>query len=149
VVVGVAIVAAYANRDVIALKIKSVYVRVPPKAANGGNAGGVPGAVRGDAPWALSALPECFQQRSKATSSDLAYALAHLPKGATMVRPPATLRYADCTLTILQDTIYVTRGSDRLRIPPHARLYTGPNALALLRVTGSGYELRTYDVSGY
>ncbi len=138
-------VAAYANRDVLAIKIKSVYVRVAPKAS-------IPqrtrapnrGAFSGDAPWALSALPECFTQASKTTSPQLQPVLQHLPKGATMVRPPADLRYADCTLLVRGDVIYVRRGGDRMRVPPAARLYVSGNGLALLRSLEGGYELRVY-----
>jgi len=149
VVTGVAIVAAYADREQFALKIKSVYAPAPPKAANGAVRGAVPDAVTGDAPWALSALPECFRQRSKATSVHESFILAHLPKHAVMVRPPATLQFADCTLRVAGAEIFVRRGKDELRIAPPARLYTAQDAVALLRATPTGYELRTYGTSGF
>lgn len=145
-VTGVVIVAGYANRERLRLKVASVYASVPPKAAQ------TPPpskrravAFTGDAPWALSALPECFVQQSKSTSRTLDYVLAHLPKDVRMVRPPQTLQYADCTLRVVGETIYVDRGSDRLRIPPPARLYVGGRHLALLRGSEGGYELRVYE----
>lgn len=148
---GIAILAGFANRDRIRLKIASVYASVPPKAAQGGSVSTQHSrAFRGDAPWALSALPECFSQLSKYTSPTLAYVAAHIPKDVTPVRAPSTLRYADCTVRVAGRTVYVDRGDDRLRIPPPVRLYVGGNRhLALLRKTQTGYELRVYEpVSG-
>jgi hypothetical protein len=144
-VIGVAIVAGYANRDRIRLKIASVTASVPPKAAQTPP----PSARRstafhGDAPWALSALPECFAQVSKTTGPPR-YVLAHLPKGATMVRPPQDLTFADCKLHVAGETIYVQRGVDRLRVPPPARLYVSDGEVALLRGGAGGYELRVYE----
>jgi hypothetical protein len=140
------VVAGYVNREKLAIKIKSVFVPVPPKPAQAGAEGRSAGSFRGDAPWALSALPECFDQTSKSTAPALGYVLQHLPAGASMVRPPATLRYADCTLHVTGDQVLVDRGSDRLRIPPQSRIYTAPGTLALLRGSNGGYELRVYRV---
>jgi hypothetical protein len=145
-VIGVAIVAGYANRDRIRLKIASVTASVPPKAAQTPPASARRStAFSGDAPWALSALPECFSQISKSTSPTLGYVLAHLPKGASMVRPPQDLSYADCSVHIAGDAIYVKRGADRMRIPPPARLYVNGGQVALLRGGTGGYELRVYE----
>lgn len=140
-------VAGWTNREKIALKIKSVYASVPPKASQTlapsqrGHSN-----VYGDAPWAMSALPECFTQVSK-TSGPRAYVLAHLPAGATMMRPGESVSLSDCTLQVSGDTILVTRGADRLRIPPIARLYRAGTSLALLRGGGGGLELRVYETS--
>lgn len=142
-----AIVSGYVNPGKIALKIKSVYVKVPPKAAQPGlNGPRRPAGVTGDAPWALSALPECFDQQSKSTGPQLSYILAHLPQGARMVRPPATLRYDDCTLRVQGTQVLVDRGTDHMRIPPQARLYIAPGKVALLRGSDGGYELRVYSI---
>ncbi len=142
-----AIVAGYVNREQLAIKIKSVFVPVSPKPAQAeAQVGRRHGAFTGDAPWALSALPECFDQTSKSTSPTLPYIIAHLPAGASMVRPPATLRYSDCTLRVTGDEVLVDRGSDHLRIPPQARIYTAPGKVALLRGSEGGYELRVYQV---
>ncbi len=143
---GVVIVAGYANRERLGLKVASVNVSVPPRAAQ------TPPpskrravAFKGDATWALSALPECFVEQSKSTSRTLKYVMAHLPIDLQMVRPPRTLHYADCAVHIVGETIYVDRGADRLRIPPPARLYAGGRHLALLLGTEGGYELRVYE----
>jgi hypothetical protein len=146
-VLAFAIVAGYVNREKIAVKIKSVFVPVPPKAAQHVAEGErKAGAFSGDAPWALSALPECFDQTSKATSPTLPYVLAHLPAGAAMVRPPATLQYADCTVRVTGDEVFVDRDGDHMHIPPQARIYTAPGSIALLRGSEGGYELRVYRV---
>jgi hypothetical protein len=146
-VAAVAIVAGYANREKLRLKIASVYASVPPKVSQ------TPPpskrratAFSGDAPWALSALPECFTPVAKSTAGNLQYVLAHLPPKATMARPSAKLTYADCTIRVAGDELYVDRGTDHLRIPPPARLYTGPGSVAVLRGADGGYELRTYKV---
>jgi hypothetical protein len=124
-----------------------VFVPVPPKAAQHVAEGPRKAAVfSGDAPWALSALPECFDQTSKSTSPTLPFIIAHLPAGATMVRPPARLQYGDCTLRVRGDEVFVDRGGDHMHIPPQARIYTAPGKVALLRGTEGGYELRVYRV---
>jgi hypothetical protein len=93
------------------------------------------GGLRGDAPWALSALPECLIQ-IREWSGSLEFVSTRLPRGATRIVPPATLYYADCTVSISDDEALVVRGEDRLRIPPFSRFYRLPNqGLALVRST--------------
>lgn len=148
IVLTVAVVAtAWVGRNLIRIKIASVEVRATPKSAppNGrATPNGRP--FIGDAPWALSALPECLIQR-QASHGTLAYALAHLPTNAQIIRPPATLRFGDCTISLIHDEAYVKRGPDRFRIPPSARFYAVGTGLALLRVVGKTAELRIYQRS--
>ncbi len=146
IVVGTAaVVAAWVNRDLIRIKIASVYAdaRSKPGAANV-REGDFFEPLRGDAPWALSALPECLIQTSKSTGS-ANYVRAHLPPGSVPVASPATLIYGDCSIRIAGDEAYVRRGIDRLRIPPRTRFYRAGNLLALIRVTREGAELRVYE----
>ena len=109
------IIAGWMNRDMLRVKLASVYASAPPKAepaeaiGTGSNVG-----LRGDAPWALSALPECLVQKSESTGPR-AYVLAHLPPGAAAIEPPATLRVRDCGIELAGDAIYVRRGPDRFR----------------------------------
>lgn len=139
-----ALAAGWFNRDALAIKMKSVFVKTPPKAAQSEPPSKRPGAaVFGDAPWAMSALPECFTQISK-TIGPAAYVLAHVPADVQMQRPGTTYDSADCALQVRGDTVLVTRGSDRLRIPPPARLYAGHLKAALLRGEPGGLELRVY-----
>ncbi len=146
IVFAVAIIAtAWVNRDLIRIKIASVNVRVPPKAGDPYGLGGLShGALRGDAPWALSALPDCLHQRAESSGS-LDYVRSHLPAGVAPVPAGSKLVYGPCTISVADGEAYVTRGSDRLRIPPHVQLYRAPGVLALLRSSGSNGELRVYD----
>jgi len=146
IVVGVtAIVAGWVNRDLIRIKIASVYARVPSKPGGPSSSeGGAAAPLRGDAPWALSALPECLTQTAVSRGSP-AYVRRHLPAGAVRVVPPATLVYADCSIRIPGDEAYVQRGPDRLRIPPHAEFYRAGGLLALIRESPTNAELRLYE----
>jgi hypothetical protein len=102
-------------------------------------------AVRGDAPWALSALPDCFRQQSESTGS-VAYVRAKIPADARPIPEGTRLVYGSCALFVGDDVVLVDRGADRMRIPPHATLYRAGTSLALLRITGQTAVLRTYDV---
>ncbi|MGC1381381.1 MAG: hypothetical protein WA814_10225 [Candidatus Baltobacteraceae bacterium] len=146
IVVGAAVLAtAWVNRDLIRIKIASVYARVPAKPGEPNpRQGGSPAPLRGDAPWALSALPECLIQISESTGPQ-GYVRAHLPPGSEPVAPPATLVYGDCTIFIAGDEAFVRRGADRLHIPPHVRFYRAPGSLALIRESRVGVELRVYQ----
>jgi hypothetical protein len=139
------VVAGWINRDLIRIKIASVYAHVPPKPGSANpveTANPVP--LHGDAPWALSALPECFVQLS-VTTGPRPYVLAHLPAGSVAVDAPASLTYADCSISLHGDRADVVRGEDRFRIPPHVELYRTPETLSLLRRDASGLELRVYQ----
>jgi hypothetical protein len=137
---------AWVQRDLIRLKIASVTVKVPPKAGPSnaplGRASEPP--FRGDAPWALSALPECLLQVQE-TRGKPAYVRAHFPAGMAPIAPPATLVYADCTISIAGDAADVRRGPDRFRIPPHVTFYSGNGQIAVLRDDRVGMDLRVYE----
>ncbi|HEY8298315.1 MAG TPA: hypothetical protein VIG32_09865 [Candidatus Baltobacteraceae bacterium] len=142
------IVATYVNRDLIRIRIASVYVPAPPKAdyRPDSRARHTGATFFPQAPWALSALPECLTQTS-VTRGDIAFVRAHLPKTLAAVAAPATLRYADCTIVVRANDAVVERGLDRFHIPPRARFYAKPGELALLRTQGARAELRTYSPS--
>ena len=146
IVIGAAVLAtAWVNRDLIRIKIAGVYARVPAKAGGASGYAFSPAPpLHGDAPWALSALPDCLRQTSESTGSPV-YVRSHLPRGAAPVVPPATLVYGDCTITIAGDEAYVRRGADLLRIPPHVRFYRAADFLALIREAPSGAQLRVYE----
>ncbi len=151
IVLTIAVLAtAWSNRDRIRATVSphTTPARYAPASTPHGGfeaPGGAAGApVRGDAPWALSALPDCLIQRSEATGS-LAYIHTKLPAGATAVLPGTILRYGPCTILVRDGEALVSRGEDRLRIPPHVRLYRAGNALALVRDTGRRGELRVYS----
>jgi hypothetical protein len=146
IVFGIAMaVAAWVNRDLIRIKIASVYAHVPAKPGAALERERAPApALRGDAPWALSALPECLIQMSESNGSP-EYVRAHLPNGAVPIVPPATLVYGDCSIRITGSEAYVRRGVDRLRIPPRVQFYRTEGLLALIRETPQGAELRIYQ----
>lgn len=138
-------ITAWSNRDLIRIRLASTNLRVPPKPADPyGTGARSNGALRGDAPWALSALPDCLRQRQKTTGPE-AYVAAHLPAGMAPVAPGSTLVYGPCTISVAGGEAWVTRGPDRLRIPPNVQFYRAPGVLALVRSSGSNYELRIYD----
>lgn len=145
---------AWSNRDRIR---ESVTPQAPPRhfAASTtphggfegeGGAGG--GPLRGDAPWALSALPDCLIQQSVATGT-LAYVRSKLPAGATAQPAGTILHYGPCTILVRDGEALVSRGPDRLRIPPHVTLYRAGNRLALLRDSDARGELRVYTTSTF
>jgi hypothetical protein len=139
----VVLATAWENRELIRIRIASTNLPASPKPADstGGGRENVP--FRGDAPWALSALPECLTQLSVTTGSP-AYVRSHVPAGATPVVPPATLTYGDCTISVADDEAQVRRGNDRFHIPGSVRFFRGPALLAVLRSGGGGNELRIY-----
>jgi hypothetical protein len=146
IVLGIGVVvAAWVNRDLIRIKIASVYARVAPKPGPSSRAPSVAIApLSGDAPWALSALPECLTQISKSTGS-MRYVIAHLPKNAVWIAPPAHLSFGDCAISIDGREAFVRRGNDRFRIPPSVKFYRAHGEIAMLREAAGSVELRVYQ----
>ena len=146
IVLGIGVVvAAWVNRDLIRIKMASVYARVAPKpGVSSSMSSGGTASMSGDAPWALSALPECLTQVSKSTGSRR-YVRAHLPHSARRIVPPARLAYGDCTISIDGDEAFVRRGSDRFRIPPRVQFYRVRGEVAMIRETAASVELRVYQ----
>ncbi|GAC1396217.1 MAG: hypothetical protein NVS3B17_01850 [Vulcanimicrobiaceae bacterium] len=102
--------------------------------------------VGGDAPWALSALPECFVQRASRRGS-VAYARVLLA-GARPLASGTVLHVADCTLVLRGDFATVTRGENHLRIPPPARFFALGNATIVERRDGARDDVRLYVPRG-
>jgi len=144
-VVAIAVaVTAYSARDLIRIRIGSVNVAMSPKAGEPiPTSSAPPPPFVGDAPWALSALPECLIQEERSHGA-IAYVLEHLPSDARRIEAPAELRYGNCTISVTDDEAYVRRGRDRFHIPPDARFYRVGDRLALLRVEGASADLRIY-----
>ena len=145
IVLAVAIaVAAWVNRDLIRLKIASVYARVPVKpGASPAPAGGSSASLRGDAPWVLSALPECLRQQSDSRGTPL-YVRAHVPSNASPIVPPDNVRYGDCQIAVRGWEAFVRRGSDVFRIPPRVQFFKAGALLVVLRIADGTADLRTY-----
>ena len=135
---------AWWQRDFLRIKLGSTNTPMSPKPEATSTVGkGSGSGVHGDAPWALSVLPECLTQDDEATGPR-AYVLTHLPQGSQAVEAPATLVYGNCTIFVTGDEAYVRRGNDRFRIPPHAHFYRTAGTLSLLRSGDGGNELRVY-----
>jgi hypothetical protein len=99
-------------------------------------------AVRGDAPWALSALPDCARQHSEAHGPP-ERVRPLIPRGA---RPAAgRLIAGPCSVEVTANGIFVTRGEDRLRIPPPARLLRWDDRYYLYTQDRKGSVLRVYS----
>jgi len=75
--------------------------------------------LRGDAPWALSALPDCAHQDAERHGS-VAFVRAAIPAGAQAVQ--GRLAAGDCSIAVTPRGILIDRGKDRLRIPAPAQL---------------------------
>jgi hypothetical protein len=145
IVLGVAVlVAAWVNRDLIRIKLASVYARVAAKPGAGEALHATAAPLSGDAPWALSALPECLIEVTKSTGS-AQYVRAHLPAQSVPIVPPKRVVYGDCEIAIEKDEAIVRRRADRLRIPPHVQFYRAGGLFAMIRETAQGAELRVYQ----
>ena len=115
-------------------------------AAAGFAAGGVgrpPRAFVGEGGWVLSALPDCFEQKSTLEGSALALTF-DVPPARERLAPGTVLRRGPCTVHVRADDVWVERGVDRLRVPPSARLYTTPTGLVLVYKHAGRTEIRRY-----
>ena len=118
----------------------------PPQRA--GNDAAQAGDMYGDAPWALSALPECFRQISSARGS-ASFVRTKTPAGLRRVASGGSIVSADCAVTVRGNEVRVARGADRLRVPPRARLYEASGGrLVLERLAGRSEEVRVYLRAG-
>jgi hypothetical protein len=106
-----------------------------------------PRPVEGNAPWALSALPECFRQKA-VLAGTVAFVRASKFKivDANARRVVGTVRVADCTLSIERDRAFVERGDNHLIVPPSAIFYfkEKDDRLILDRQSRGREELRVY-----
>ena len=102
-----------------------------------------PPAFAAEGSWVLSALPACFEERSRVRGT-LPSLRAKLPDERTRVQPPATVRAGNCTLLVRTHDIWVYRGPDRMRVPPEAKLYRDGQRLTLVVRTGRNVEIRQY-----
>ncbi len=148
IVLAVAVLAtAWSAGSLMRLHFRSSNRPQPQQHLRFGDTSGVSSAaIGGDAPWALSALPDCFIQRTERTGSTT-YVDAHLPRAAVPVAPGTRLTFGPCTIFVGNGELFVRRGADHMRVPPHAVLYRDGSRLLLLRTTGSTAVLRGYDIT--
>ncbi len=102
--------------------------------------------VTGDAPWALSALPECFRQLREVSGTS-AYVRARTPQDVRRLDPGTTIAVADCRLLVGANDATVTRGENLLRIPG-ARLFVRGDRLVLVTREDARLTLRMYRLAG-
>jgi hypothetical protein len=143
-VIGALVIGANGARRGPAIDVRSVQATgspSPPRPQSPSTL--APAAVTGAAPWALSALPECFVQESRA-HGPVRYVLAQLPMNATQLPGNVVSRVGDCTVRVFANSALVERGSERLSIPPSARFWVAGRRLAYVRTTGRNAELRVY-----
>jgi len=130
-----------ANFDVVSPRTTSTPTRRDELAGAEQNRG-----VRGDAPWALSVLPECFTVK-KTFRGTTQFLLDKLPPGAHRLDAGTTLAVRDCTLHVRANDVVVERGEERLRVPEPALVYATDTALALLHLVNGKRTLAIYGAS--
>lgn len=103
-----------------------------------------PASFRGEAPWAMSALPDCFDELGSVVgASD--FVDAKIPPASQRLPAGTRLTWGGCTIAVGDDDLRIARGPDRLRIPPHAALYRRDDELVLVWRSDRGRtEIRTY-----
>ena len=103
-----------------------------------------PGPVTGDAPWALSAVPECFHQESETAGSER-FVLARIPHGASLAPPGVTVTSRDCIVWARASDVVLVRGAERLRVPSgRLLLLRDRSRIALLAQDAGRTVLREY-----
>lgn len=100
------------------------------------------GALAGDAPWALSALPDCAHQHMEARGRPR-HVQAMIPHDAQRI--DGRLEAGPCVLDVTSRGIEVRRGQDHLRIPPPARLLHADDRYYLYEENRKGAVLRVYS----
>jgi hypothetical protein len=115
-------------------------------AAGNGNNGFVttpPPSFVGEGGWVLSALPGCFIQQS-AKLGPAALLARSVPPESARIPPGTTLHSGPCIVEVRTDDIWVARGKDRLRVPPHAELFRTGGRFTLVYRHGDQIEIRVY-----
>ncbi len=100
-------------------------------------------AFAGSGPWVMSSLPACFAERERIRGR-LDALRAKFPPTSERVRPPSVVLSGECTIFVRGDELWITRGADRLRVPPQAFLYRNARGLTLVYVHAGEAEIRRY-----
>jgi len=93
--------------------------------------------------WTMSSLPACFFEQDHLLGG-LAQLRPRFPSVADRVPPGTTIRWGDCTIAVHARELRIARGTDRLRVPPDARLYRRGERLTLVWTDGRRAEIRHY-----
>jgi len=97
----------------------------------------------GDGPWVLSALPACFDQQSAVEGTAPALQ-PEIPPARERIAGGTVLHRGPCTVVVRAHDLLITRGRDRLRVPPYAALYDTPKGLTLVYERSGHAEIRVY-----
>ena len=124
------------------LRISALASGTPSAPRTQGSEESVPGEVRGDAPWALSALPDCARQHEE-RRGPAALVQRSIPPGAHAIE--GTLHAGPCKIDVASDGITIVRGADRLRIPQPVRLLESGGRYYLYEEDRKGAVLRVYS----
>jgi hypothetical protein len=101
-------------------------------------------AFRGSGAWVMSSLPSCFRERERRRGS-VAELRATFPPTSERIRPPAVVMSGDCRLGVRDRELWISRGDDRLRVPPTAFLYREAGGFTLVSIHGTQAEIRRYE----
>ena len=126
-----------------ALRVSARASGTPSAARAESRESATPASLYGDAPWALSALPDCARQHSEDRGS-ITSIRAKIPANAVAVKE--IVHAGPCTIEITANGILVRRGSDRLRIPPPARLLYWHDRYYLYEEDRKAAVLRVYSL---
>ena len=102
------------------------------------------GTFTGEGPWVLSALPACFAQQSSLVGT-IRQLTFDVPPARERIAPGTTFTQGNCTVMVRAHDIWIARGTDRLRVPPEARLYRTPKGLALVYEHNGHGQIRVYS----
>jgi hypothetical protein len=96
-----------------------------------------------EAPWALSALPECLRECAVRRGGE-ADIRARLPARSERLAAGAVVTSGACRVIAGALDVRVERAEDRLRVPPPSELYASGEGLALVERRRNVTTLRTY-----
>jgi hypothetical protein len=94
------------------------------------------------APWALSALTDCFTESDR-TSGPLAKVRPLFPPDRERLLPGTQFERGPCRVEVHPDSVIVVRGTDRMRVP-HGKLYRTGDHLIVVSTDGPTADMRTY-----
>jgi hypothetical protein len=101
------------------------------------------GAFLASGSWTMSSLPSCFFEQDHILGP-VAKLRSMFPPSGERVAPGTLVHSGNCTIEVRPRELWISRGPDRLRVPPEARLYRRGNRLTLVWTSGDRAEIRDY-----
>jgi hypothetical protein len=144
IVAGSAIVARRGSS--VAIHVSATPLGTPtPTVGSNPSSGPVPRprqTFTASAPWALSALTDCFTETDR-VSGPFAKLRPLVPPDRERVPPGTQFARGPCRVEVHPESVIVVRGSDRMRVP-HGRLYRRGDRLIVVSTDGPSADIRTY-----